>query len=170
MATDNLFNKSADEIIKGSNIISITKRTVRFGSDVYQFKNVTGFGLFIESSTRIPKIILNLATLFTAISLIGGMTAQTSGVLVVGLFSLILTIVLYSINNNPAKIYGLKLYLPANESKIFISQDDQGIRNIIANLYEFMETEDDINKIATITIDQRHAQIGIGYAENINPR
>ena len=165
MAADSLFNKSVDEIIKGSNTISITKRTVRFGSDVYQFKNVTGFGLFVRDN-RLAAIIAIL--LFGSLSFffLSYGNSKEIGVNC----AIIMAICLLFLTEELGVTYGLKLYLPSTESKIFISKDAKGIKNIIATLYEFMEKEDNPNAIANITLDQRHARIGIVYAENVNPR
>jgi hypothetical protein len=163
-----VFDNSNDKTVDEINTITITKKTVKFGWDVYQFKNITGFGLIVIKTPPIPlKIIIGTAAIgclffLSQINFPYGNSTQWG-------FGLIgIALLMIWINQNPKKTYGLKLYLPSEENKVFLSNDSHGIQKIVSVLYEFMEKEEDINQVVTITIDQRHARIGIGYAENVN--
>ena len=132
MATDNLFNKSADEIIKGSNTINITQKTVRFGSDVYQFKNITGFGMTVIKKPPIPLEVVIGTAIVGFFLLINGMNFGSSSSALWGLGLIVFALMMIGFNQSPNKIYGLKLYLPSGENKVFLSNDVHGIHDIIA--------------------------------------
>lgn len=66
------------------------------------------------------------------------------------------------------KRQGLILSLNSGESTIFVSRDIKGIRKVVAILYEFMESDKEGSYI--VNIDQRHAKIGVGYAETLRAR
>ena len=148
--------------------IIITPNTVRFGTDVYQFKNVTGFGLVITRKI-VPEWIIGSMYLVAGILLIMGNTVTSINGNFWGVFLAIIATILIFYNRHPITTYGLKIYLPCNEDKIFLSRDYNGIKQVIHKLYEFMEQDQEQNRQAIIKIDQRHARIGINYAKNINP-
>lgn len=152
--------------------IVITKKTVRFGNYVYQFRNVTGFGLFEPKRSLFEEIIAyTLAILF-----IGGLfllSANLSSLLTTvgrlissfSLFFIILFIILIYSRSQPQ---GMILYLNSGDSMIFESNDLNGIKKVVLILYKFMESDTEGSYI--VNIDQRHAKIGVGYVETLRAR
>jgi hypothetical protein len=63
------------------------------------------------------------------------------------------------------KRIGLELYVNSGDNVIFVTTDKSGIREVISQLCEFMES--DIEDIKVININQNHATIGVGYAEQL---
>ncbi|MGL4503123.1 MAG: DUF6232 family protein [Planktothrix sp.] len=170
MAPDNFFKNSADEIIKGINTITITRKTVRFGSDVYQMKNITGFGMIVIKTLPIPWIIvIGFALISFIVFTVGSLVDYPQGFWL-GAGLLLMTVFMIWVNQESNRTYGLKLYLPSSGNKIFLSNDGTGIQKIVSVLYEFMETENQDNSVVTIAIDQSQAKIGVGSDENVNPR
>lgn len=148
--------------------ITITSNTLRFGTDVYQFKNVTGFGLVITRKI-VPEWIIGLMYFTSGILLIIGTGVSSTNLHHWSVFLIIISTILIFYNRHPITTYGLKIYLPCNEDRIFLSNDYNGIKEVIHKLYEFMEQDKEQNRQAIIKIDQRHAQIGINYAKTVNP-
>ncbi|MGL4501004.1 MAG: DUF6232 family protein, partial [Planktothrix sp.] len=136
----NIFSSGADEIVEGIHKIHITQNTVRFGSDVYQFKNVTGFGMITIKNT-VPKVAIFLFCLIGVCALITGIFSANEEISSWGAFLLFMGLLFMVNNKNPDTTYGLKIYLPSNEDKIFLSKDREGIKEIVSYLYEFMEKE-----------------------------
>jgi hypothetical protein len=157
-------------IIDRPESIVITKKIVKFGSCVYQFHNVTGFGLAkVKSSNKIPMLIILLvffvgAFLFISSFFITWFYEQKEW----GILVFLLGVVGGLVNLFLPKRIGLELYVNSGDNVIFITADKSGLMNVISQLCEFMEssTED----IKVININQSHATIGIGYAENVKAR
>lgn len=157
---ENIFDKPQE--------IVITKKTVRFGNYVYQFRNVTGFGLFIPKGSLFDKIIAGTLVFL----LLGGLSlagAKISSLLtIVGWiitgFSLLFTILILS----KSKPQGMILYLNSGDSMIFESNDINGIKKVVSILYKFMESDKEGSYI--VNIDQRNAKIGVGYVETLSAK
>lgn len=159
--------KNYDLTVESSKYIEVTKRTVKFGRKVYQFSNITGFGLAeIKRDFTLPIIflsilvIIGLSQLYLGIFSLDGLSGSIGVIMTIsGIFFLVILL-------NFPKDYGLELELNSGKSRIFITEDLEGVKKIVSELYEFMESESD--EILTVNIDQSHAQIGVGYAEKIN--
>lgn len=132
------------EIVKGATIY-ITKKTVQFGSDVYQFHNVTGFGISrIKTGNIFP--ITWILVLFVLGLIIGNVTGNSSiGIIMV-------TLAIGGILSNVAqpKRYGLGIYLNSGHEKIFITNDVLGLKKIVAILYEYMDNKE---KLGTYVVN-----------------
>jgi hypothetical protein len=159
MAKNNLLqNGNAPDVVENPPPIKITKNTVRFGADIYQFRNISGFGLGeIPNKDIIPKTIIGALFIFGIILII-------SVAKLWGIFLVLLAFAGIGMNNQQPKRYGLELYVNSGDNKIFITRDLEGIKNIVSVLYDFMES--DLEESYVINIDQRNASIGVAYAEN----
>ncbi|TVR10869.1 MAG: hypothetical protein EA395_08495, partial [Phormidium sp. GEM2.Bin31] len=82
-----IFAGRANEVVEGINRIEITPNTVRFGTDVYQLKNVTGFGM-VTSKRTIPVAIIILALFIVLLMLLIGTDLRNQEVASVGIFLL----------------------------------------------------------------------------------
>ncbi len=154
---ENIFDKPQE--------IVITKKTVRFGNYVYQFRNVTGFGLFISKMSLLENIIACILAIF----FVGGIFLIEKN------FSSLLTIVGWIITSfsllfiilicSKPKPQGMILYLNSGDSMIFESNDINGIKKVVSILYGFMES--DMEGSYIVNIDQSRAKIGVGYTETL---
>jgi hypothetical protein len=99
--------------IAKAEVLYITKKTVRFGDDVYQFRNVTGFGIDEVKTKKIPWLFIFV--LFV-LGFIVGNFAQGWGVILI-----MISIAAFLYNIAQPKMYGLKLYLNSGDGKIFIT-------------------------------------------------
>jgi hypothetical protein len=157
---DNIFDKPQK--------ILITKKTVSFGNYVYQFRNVTGFGLFISKTSLFENIIVGTLVFlfFGGLFLAGGTFSsllKTVGWIMFGFSSLF--IILICLKPRPQ---GMILYLNSGDSMIFESDDLNGIKRVVSILYYFMESDREGSYI--VNIDQSPAKIGVGYAETIRAK
>lgn len=149
-------------IIDRPEAIVVTKKVVKFGSGIYQFRNVTGFGL---ANVKTPYKVHPLVVLILLI--LGAILINQSDKTAQGLGILILMLGGAGVIDNlmqPKRI-GLELYVNSGDNVIFVTSDKSGIREVISQLCEFMES--DIEDIKVINIDQRQATIGVGYAESL---
>jgi Family of unknown function (DUF6232) len=111
--------------IAEATLLEVTKKIVRFGDDVYQFRNVTGFGIGEVRRGRI--------------SFIGWIIVLVISIPLWGI-PLILAI-LYSLFL--AKSYGLMLYLNSGEAQIFITSDRNWLKKAVGTLYDFMQNAEE---------------------------
>jgi hypothetical protein len=149
-------------IIDRPEAIVVTKKVVKFGSSVYQFRNVTGFGIAnVKTPYKVhPLVILIFLLVGTGLVSQSDKTTQGFGILILllGLAGVIDNL------SQPQRI-GLELYVNSGDNVIFVTADRSGIREVISQLCEFMES--DIEDIKVININQSQATIGVGYAENL---
>lgn len=135
MAANNISPQNTDRPIWDNTQIYITKNTVKFGLEVYQFRNVTGFGISPVKTEKFPlQWILGLFV-------IGLIAANNSGIRGVGIIITIVAIVLFVLNTLMPKKYGLKLYLNSGSPMpIFVTTDMEGLEKVVYVLYKFMES------------------------------
>ncbi|WP_293127155.1 hypothetical protein [Microcoleus sp. bin38.metabat.b11b12b14.051] len=122
--------------------IEITKNTVKFGSDVYQFRNVTGFGVCPVRTFKVPLLLIGLffiVGLFLFIFYNDDHGQKSAG------FAMIFIAFLAFIYNMFWPLtYGLKLYLNSGSPlPIFITSDMRGLKKVVAVLYDFMESNEE---------------------------
>lgn len=158
MAIDNIMQNNNDCIIDRPEPILITKKTVKFGADLYQFKNITGFGLAEVKNNNIFPTPLILGTFILGITM-------TFVYQILGILIIVAAIGGFLANISQPRRYGLKLYTNSGNNTIFVTTDIQGVKRVVSLLYEFMESETEGSYV--INIDQRNASIGVGYAKNI---
>ncbi|MBD1921292.1 hypothetical protein H6F77_09330 [Microcoleus sp. FACHB-831] len=144
MAPNNILQNNTDPI-KRNESIYITKKTVRFGSDVYQFRNVTGFGVAeFKPANIIPiKFIL---IIFVIGLIFGNIPDTRSWGITIVLFSLF-GIILNTFQPNQ---YGLKLYLNSGGGPIFLTRDMEGLKKVVQNLYKFMDSDKEGSYIVNV--------------------
>ncbi|MEG4400579.1 MULTISPECIES: hypothetical protein [unclassified Microcoleus] len=136
MAANNISPQNTDRPIWDDTKIYITKNTVQFGLDIYQFRNVTGFGISPVKTENIPlQWILGLFV-------IGLIVANNSDGRLWGITMAIVAIFLLIINSFfMPKYYGLKLYLNSGSpSPVFITSDMPGLEKVVLVLHKFMES------------------------------
>ncbi|MDF0554999.1 DUF6232 family protein [Kamptonema sp. UHCC 0994] len=152
MAENNILPQDTDKQIRNTTI-EITKQTVRFGSEVYQFRNVTGFGVSsIKTENVFPiQVILGLFV-------IGLFLANIPNWRIWGIILVLVAIDGFYANTSQAKKYGLKLYLNSGyPSPVFISSDMRGLEKVVSILYKFMESNTEVNCV--IHIEDRSIRI-----------
>jgi len=135
MAANNILPPDADKPIRNATI-EITNRTVRFGSDVYQFRNVTGFGLAPVKNENLFPIQFILG-----VFVIGLFCANIPDLRIWGIILVLVAIGVFYANTSQPKKYGLKLYLNSGSpSPVFITSDMPGLEEVVSVLYKFMES------------------------------
>ncbi|MBP5974602.1 hypothetical protein HW132_18155 [Brasilonema sp. CT11] len=139
----NSFLQASDNIdIVSTDILYLTDKTVRFGADVYQFRNVTGFGIGEVKPKKVPfTTILGLfifgLVLYPLSSFLGGLGTFLS------LLMLLIPVAMLVSNLTQPKLFGLKLHLNSGEGKIFITNDTKWLEKAVSKLYQFMENIQD---------------------------
>ncbi|MBD2181281.1 hypothetical protein H6S82_24745 [Planktothrix sp. FACHB-1355] len=120
------------EILEGGTI-KLTAKTVQFGSNVFQFHNVTGFGIAKVDTIKIP--LGSLFILFIIGLVLGSLPniSLVGGLLVLGAIAG----VIYNITQ-PQR-YGLGLYLNSGHMKVFVTTDVRGLKIVVEDLCNYME-------------------------------
>lgn len=158
MLEDFKFKEDDDKIAK-SPYLYINKKTVRFGADVYQFRNVTGFGI-----VRVKKPLVPFK--FFWVSLLIGFSFMSSATSPLDYFTFIffpqlqilsslgflrpvlgvlLPIVVYILTCIKQVSYGLKLHVNSGDGKIFVTDNKKFLKDLVYDLYKFMESDEDFN-------------------------
>ena len=162
--TGNSLQRQDDKVIviDRPEAIVVTKKVVKFGSCVYQFRNVTGFGVAnVKTPYKVHPLVI-LILLFLGAILLYQSDPQVQGF---GILTLLLACAGIIDDLLQPKRIGLELYVNSGDNVIFVTADKSGVRDVISQLCEFMES--DIEDIKVININQSQATIGVGYAENL---
>ncbi len=139
MAANNILPKDDNDRPIRNTTVEITNRTVRFGSDVYQFRNVTGFGLAPVKNENLFPIQFILG-----VFVIGLFCANIPDLRMWGIILVLVAIGGFYANTSQPKKYGLKLYLNSGSpSPVFITSDIQGLNDVVSILYKFMESNEE---------------------------
>jgi hypothetical protein len=139
---------STQRIFEDAPTIEITRNSVKFGTSVYQFRNITGFRV-----GDIPKEKFPLQ-LFLILTVAGILTF----VFVIGLIPLALAVWIIISHFAQIQKYGLILYLNSGEERIFISNDKSFLMEIVSKLYDFMEYQ----REESLVIDMSNHSISVG--------
>ncbi|MEQ8757286.1 MAG: DUF6232 family protein [Coleofasciculus sp. G1-WW12-02] len=128
----NAFLKLPDNLsLEKAEVLYITKQTLRFGDDVYQFKNITGFGVG-QIKVMIPFSLIIIVFIFGVI-ISSWLSRQWGNVTIIisclaAIFSFI-----------QPKQYGLQIYLNSGDKKLFVTSDTKWLERAVSRLYDFME-------------------------------
>ena len=141
-------NDNNNRTFETAKFIEITNNTVKFGSSVYQFRNVTGF--------KVGKIPKNKFPFQPVIILIIGGALTVA--FVVGWFLLLLALFLIYRHFTQTQYYGLSLFLNSGQERFFVSSDKSFLQDIVSVLYEFMENKRD----EAVFIDMSNRSINVG--------
>lgn len=121
------------QTIEEKGFLEITANSVRLENDVYQFRNVTGFGVGDVKTKGIP--FSSIAVLFL-LALLSGIISGLSGWSWL-LWLLLIGAIVYNVSR--PKLYGLSLYLNSGQETIFVTQDVDFLRQVVRTLKEFIE-------------------------------
>jgi hypothetical protein len=139
MTNNNLFPQTKyTEIIDKPATIYITKKTVQFDREVYQFSNITGFAVTKRKAENLIPISW-LLVLFV----LGLMMASIPNNNWVGIIMVILALLGIFSNFSQPQRYGLGLYLNSGHERIFITSDIKGLKGVVAVLYEYMDSDEE---------------------------
>jgi len=131
----------------------VNKYALTLNEDVFQFQNITGFGIKRISKPAIfPfKVIL----FFFLIGLVLLLSENT-----LGGWGALLAFVMQCINwlHQSRKLWSLFIYLPSSENQAILSEDWDGLTVITYTLCKLMESKDD-EASYVININQKHADI-----------
>lgn len=140
MAIENSGLQNKYQEVLGNATIYITKKTVQFGQEVYQFHNITGFGVSELARVLLPiQLILGLFLFGLFAANFPDSSARTFGI-----FMVIVSIVCLIYNQTQPRKYGLLIHLNSGGLKFFSTTDKQGLKQVVATLYEYMDTDKDL--------------------------
>lgn len=125
-------------------VITMTKRTIRFSNNVYLFHHIEGFSEEVVDPATISywiiTIIFMIAVIISSYNLTLGWILTT--------FAISGTIW----NLLMPKYYGLLLTFNSGNKFLFITTDKSGTKNVISVIYEFFETETEEDLFIQIVI------------------
>jgi hypothetical protein len=155
MATANPLGSNQSVTLERNKVITITKRTVRFSSNVYQTHNIAGFGEGEVDIGTIPWIILIVVFI---IGLIIGVFNINNGVC--------LLLIVASIggavwNFFKPKHYGFLINLNSGDKKLFTTTDKENLQKVIAVIYELIETD----KEATYQLSVNNSKVNGNFIQ-----
>ncbi|MEO0644654.1 MAG: DUF6232 family protein [Cyanobacteria bacterium J06650_10] len=119
--------------------LSISKRTIRFGSRVYQLRNVTNIAMLTINPTYISTIqgFLVSGILFLILISIDNFVSKLLGILALLSFGLG---IYERVSKKPE--YALQIETSSGSQNLISSSDKAFIKNIISKIYMFMDDEE----------------------------
>ena len=146
MALNNLFQGETNITFEENKEIRITKRTVSFGSDVYQFRNIVGFS---EGTVKMGNLIpYSVIVLVFVIGLVlSNISRSSQGI---GILLILFSIGGIVINVMQQKKYGLLLTLNSGDKHLFITSDSINLKEVVTQLYNFMEADQEGMYVVTV--------------------
>jgi energy-coupling factor transporter transmembrane protein EcfT len=132
MDMNDFLSKNNETTEAKADVLYVTNKSIRFGDDVYQFRNVTGFGIGKVQRKLVP---LTLIIFIFFLSFLAFFPQQYW----LGIILFLLAIGLIVRNVFAPNRYGLKIYLNSGDSQIFITTDTPWIKRAVTTLYDFIE-------------------------------
>jgi hypothetical protein len=132
-----LFRNGSSITLSQNEEIKITRKTISFGQDVYQFHNVVGFS---DGEVDLGKIIPMSIILIGF--LVGFIVASFPLFREYGITILVLSSVGLVVNLYQEKRYGLLLTLTSGDKHLFITNDSRGLAEVVGQIRSFMESDD----------------------------
>jgi hypothetical protein len=153
----NSSSKHESRSFEASENIEITKKIVKFGSSVYQFKNVTGFKVGRRPKSKIPFFVAFVLALLGIVAYLIGNALSYDSWLQFGQCSIALAALIAYVSLVETPSYGLSLSLNSGEEKFFVSTDKEFLMKVVNTLYDFMTTERD----SVVNIDMSNRSVRI---------
>jgi len=151
---------------KNTKAIRVTKRTIRFSTSVYQTKNIAGFS---EGDMDIGGVPWGLIILVFIIGLtVNSFNGFAGGFLILAAIGGAIW------NFAKPKYYGLLLTLNSGDKTLFVAPDKPGLKKVISDIYDFIETEKEVTYEISIVNSQvlgnfiQGSNIGEDSSLNIN--
>ncbi|MCF3606766.1 DUF6232 family protein [Planktothrix agardhii 1033] len=135
MAASNSFGDKSISIQK-EKVITVTRKTIRFGKSVYQTHNITGFS---EGELKLGQIPWSFIIILFIIGLIVFSFNKAVGIIITMIAS---AAIYYNFTNS--KHYGLLLTLNSGDKQLFVTSDTSGLKQVISDIYDFIEKEKDV--------------------------
>lgn len=148
MFLDEILTGDKKKTIDKDGLLEVTNKTVKLKNDVFQFRNVTGFGVGNVKTQKIPYSFIFFTALFAWFA------PDIMNVLGIVFASWIIWIIVAGMvifNLSRPELYGLALYLNSGDERIFITEDMEFLSKVVRVLKEFME-EPKKGKVINITI------------------
>lgn len=167
MAQNNLLSPNSQIDLINNATIYINKNTVQFGREVYQFHNITGFGVTPIKNTNTPWILIIGLFMFGILLF----AFPSSEVRVAGFVSIAIGVVGLMNNLREPINYGFGLYLNSGQQKIFVTPNKDNLNKIVQELYDYMN---DDNKNGTYVVNIVRGNVhgnyigGNGQENNMN--
>ncbi|MCV6613329.1 MAG: DUF6232 family protein, partial [Amphritea sp.] len=134
-------HQSQDTVFEDANQIEINKNILKFGSSVYQFKNVTGFHVGEFDKEPFPR------QLFILLLILGFATL----VFIVGIIFLGLAAWIFYRHRKQESVYGLAIYLNSGKQRIFRSTDKDFLYRIVNAMYRLMSEDSAMNVLVDMS-------------------
>jgi hypothetical protein len=136
--------QSSNVTIERETIISATKKTFRFGKNVYQTHNITGFREGdLDGKIRIPEIIIFFIFLIGLIFLSYSFINDPKPTRTIGISLILLGFFGHFINLLNPKKYGLLVTFNSGDRTLFITKDRKSLKTVIDNLCKIIESEEE---------------------------
>jgi hypothetical protein len=168
---------SARSAVENAREIKITKRTIRFGSSVYQFKNITGFKVGKVPGWKFPRqtvwtlmwiggLAIGIAIAIAAFANKGSFNFYSSNLyvtllaevtFVLGICLILIDLVILIAWLCQKRPLAFILYLNSGHEWMFMSYDRNFLMKIVATLYDFMESDD-----SSLFIDMSNRSVTVG--------
>lgn len=141
--------------VERNQVITVTKRTVRFSKSVYQTNNIASFSEGNVTVSGLPWILLII------LIVIGLVMSSFNGI---GWMLMLAGIAGVGWNLSKPKNYGLLLSLNSGDKSLFVSTDTEGLKKVISVIYELIEQESE----ATYQVNISNSKIEGGFIQGSN--
>lgn len=120
----------------GKNSLSITDKTIKYGSQVYQLNNITQVGKYKANKKR-----WLMAFFAVIVGVFGVVIATQRGGEVVGLAVIFIAVILLLLSVLRKRLYLLRLETSSGSTELFTSKDEAFIDKLITIISEVMESQ-----------------------------
>lgn len=127
-------NSDQERTIENVEKLTISKRTVRYGSSVYQVRNITGFKAGMIPKEKFP---FQTVAVLTAAGLIIASFNK------IGLLLLVLAGFLIFKHFSQIQYYGLRMFLNSGKEIFFSSKNQSFIKNLVTEICDLMDGQKD---------------------------
>lgn len=153
MVTANPLGSNQSITLEQNKVITITKRTVRFSSNVYQTHNIAEFGEGEVDIGTIPLVIIIFVIILGLI--INSLKIGVGWVLI------LIGIGFAAWNFIKPKHYGFLITLNSGDKKLFTTTDKENLKRVIEVIYDLIETE----KEATYQISVKNSKVNGNFIQ-----
>ena len=157
MSINTLSQVNQSITLERNKVITLTQRTVRFGSEVYQTHNIAGFGEGEVNIGAVPWIILIIALFLGWIG--NSINPAIGWVLILASIGGVVW------NFVKPKHYGFLITLNSGDKKLFTTSDKPGLKQVTSIIYELIETDKEATYQISVNNSQIHGNFVQGYAE-----
>jgi hypothetical protein len=156
-----------NQTIRDEGFLEITANSVRLQDEVYQLRNVTGFGLGQIKTKGIPLIYPAALLVIGIISFIIYDSTYDGIYIMVGFLALIIAACIIISNVARPKVHGLFIYLNSGRETVLLTTDKPFLIEVVRTLKGFIENPNPEQVISVKIGRDMQGNITFGNVSNL---